>query len=376
MESMQVRDPTDVAGARRRIVALAHRMGYNETQAGRVAIVATELAQNVLRHGGGGEMLAREDPLRYSGIEMIALDRGPGMADVSACLRDGFSTGGTSGNGLGAIQRLAGEVLIHSPKGAGTAVLVRMGGDGEAANGFAPARDAAAARADAPGALRASIPGAVRAGIPGAVRTDLPGAIRTDLAGALRTTAAVCVAKTGETVCGDSAEIVFRPDGTIGLMLADGLGHGPNAAAASQEAARLFRKHAAATPAAILPVLHAGLRATRGAAVAVASIDPVGRQVTYGGIGNIAGFVTDTGGTRRMVSHSGTAGHTAGRIQVFSYPIYNRPVVVMFSDGLATSWSPESHPGLFTLDPTLIAGVLYRDHARGRDDASVVVWKG
>ena len=138
----------------------------------------------------------------------------------------------------------------------------------------------------------------------------------------------------------------------------------------------MFEKHREATPAAALTILHAGLRATRGAAVAIASIDPVGKRVTYGGIGNISGFITDTGGTRRMVSHSGTAGHTAGRMQEFHYPLHHRPVVVMFSDGLVSSWSPESHPGLFALDPTLIAGVLYRDHGRGRDDASVVVWKG
>ncbi len=138
----------------------------------------------------------------------------------------------------------------------------------------------------------------------------------------------------------------------VEVMLADGLGHGPQAAAASGEAARLFRKQAAAGPAAILATLHAGLRATRGAAVAVASIDPVARQVTYSGIGNIAGFIYDTGGVRRMVSHSGTAGHTAGRLQDFRYPIHNRPVLVMYSDGLATSWSPESHPGIVRVGST------------------------
>jgi hypothetical protein len=188
--------------------------------------------------------------------------------------------------------------------------------------------------------------------------------------------AMLCVPKRGEAVCGDTAAIVTGRDGATGVLLADGLGHGPHAAAASQEAARLFQKHPGASPAAVLTVLHAGLRATRGAAVATALIEPQAKRVTYGGIGNIAGFITDTGGTRRMVSHSGTAGHTAGRMQEFHYPIHNRPVVVMFSDGLASSWSPESHPGLFALDPALIAGVLYRDHARGRDDASVVVWKG
>jgi anti-sigma regulatory factor (Ser/Thr protein kinase) len=343
MESTSVRDPTDVANARRRIVGLATRIGYNETQAGRVAIVATELAQNLLRHGGGGEILAGADPHRPAGIEIMALDRGPGMADVVACLRDGYSTRGTSGNGLGALKRLAHEVLIHSLPGSGTAVLVRMGRETES-GGRLLRETEAAAHATAPAAARA--------------------------------TAVLCVAVSGETVCGDTASIIVRRDGTIGVLLADGLGHGPLAATASQEAARLFQKHPDTTPAAILALLHAGLRATRGAALATASIDIAARRVTYGGIGNIAGFITDTGGTRRMVSHSGTAGHTAGRMHEFQYPLHNRPVLVMFSDGLTTSWSPENHPGLFALDPTLIAGVLYRDHVRGRDDASVVVWKG
>jgi anti-sigma regulatory factor (Ser/Thr protein kinase) len=338
MEALSVRDPTDVASARRRIAALVAALGYGETQAGRVAIVVTELTQNLLRHGGGGELLAGADPHRQGGIEIMALDRGPGMADVTACLRDGYSTGGTSGNGLGAIQRLANQLLIHSAKGSGTVVLVRMGMDDRPVAG--------------------------------------PAGGGTTSGAAARVTATLCVPKHGETVCGDTAAIVVRPDGKVAVVLADGLGHGPLAAAASQEAARLFRKHPEATVTASLAILHAGLRATRGAALATALIDPAAQRVTYGGIGNIAGFITDTGGTRRMVSHSGTAGHTAGRMQEFHYPLHNRPVLVMFSDGLTTSWSPESHPGLFALDPVLIAGVLYRDHARGRDDASVVVWKG
>ena len=327
MESVTVRDPTDVASARRRVVGLAVAMGYDQTQAGRVAIVATELAQNLLRHGGGGEILTQADPHRPAGIEIVALDHGPGMADVPACLHDGFSTSGTSGNGLGAIHRLTDQMLIHSSKD-GTAVLARMG-------------------------------------------TEKAPDIATS-----RTTACLCVAQSGESVCGDSAAIVARQDGRIGVLLADGLGHGPHAAAASQEAARLFQKQPGASPAEALAILHAGLRPTRGAAVAAAVIDPEAHRVTYSGVGNIAGFITDAGGTRRLVSLGGTVGHTARRIQEFQYPMFNRPVLVMFSDGLATSWSPESHPGLFVLDPTLIASVLYRDHRRGRDDASVVVWKG
>jgi anti-sigma regulatory factor (Ser/Thr protein kinase) len=325
MGRIQVHEPTDVATARRRIVGLAVRSGYSETEAGRLAIVATELAQNLLRHGRGGEMLAGLDSQQPGGIEILALDKGPGMADVAACMRDGFSTAGTAGQGLGAVERQARQVLIHSRPGHGTAILARFGGK-------------------APPSVRVS--------------------------------AVLCVPKPGEEVCGDSGCIVARPDGTVAVLLADGLGHGPLAAAASQEAVRLFQKNTTAAPADMLANLHAGLRATRGAAVATALIDPTRRQVTYGGIGNIAGFITDSGGIRRMVSHSGTAGHTAGKMHEFQYSMHHRPVLVMFSDGLATSWSPEGHAGLFTMDPTLIAAVLYRDHVRGRDDASVVVWKG
>ncbi len=325
MDRIQVREPTDVATARRRIVGLAMRLRYSETASGRVAIVATELAQNLLRHGGGGEMLFGLDPRQPDSIEILALDKGPGMADVAACIRDGFSTGGTAGEGLGAIQRQSRQVLIHSRPGAGTAVLARVGDK---------------ASADTPAS------------------------------------AVLCVPKPGEEVCGDAGCIVTRPDGSVAMLLADGLGHGPQAAAASQEAVRLFQNTMIAAPADMLAILHAGLRATRGAAIATALIDPARRQVTYGGIGNIAGFITDSGGVRRMVSHSGTAGHTAGKMHAFHYPMHHRPVVVMFSDGLATSWSPDGHAGLFAMDPTLIAAVLYRDHVRGRDDASVIVWKG
>src|ERR1700761_1835726 len=114
MEVLSVRDPTDVANARRRIGGLTARLGYDATAAGRVAIVVSELAQNLLRHAGGGEILARADPELAAGVEILALDRGPGMADGASCLRGGYSTGGTSGNGLGAIQRLAHQMLFHS----------------------------------------------------------------------------------------------------------------------------------------------------------------------------------------------------------------------------------------------------------------------
>lgn len=316
---------TDVSSARRDIGGMTAALGYDATRAGQVSIVVTELAQNMLRHAGGGEMLAGRDDADPGGIEILALDRGPGLTDVARCLRDGFSTGGTAGNGLGAIRRLSREMLIHAEAAHGTAILVRMGG----VLPERPARDAAA----------------------------------------------LCVPKPGEVICGDAAAIRRRADGSVGFLLADGLGHGPEAARASGMAVSVFLAQSSADPAVQLAELHASLRPTRGAALAIARIDAAG-LVTYGGIGNIAGLVVDAQGLRRMVSHSGTAGHVAGRIQTFQYPLFASPVLVMFSDGLTSTWSPTAKVRLYRQDPLLIAGVLYRDHSRGRDDASVMVWKG
>ena len=74
-----------------------------------------------------------------------------------------------------------------------------------------------------------------------------------------------------------------------------------------------------------------------------------------------------------MVSHNGTAGHSAGRIQEFTYPVPPQATIVMFSDGLGSHWDLAAYPGLAQRSPALIAGVLYRDFSRRRDDVTVVV---
>jgi hypothetical protein len=76
-----------------------------------------------------------------------------------------------------------------------------------------------------------------------------------------------------------------------------------------------------------------------------------------------------------MISQNGTAGHVATRVQEFSYPIAGQSLLVMFSDGLASQWDLDRYPGLRTRDPSVIAGVLYRDFSRRRDDVTVVVAK-
>jgi hypothetical protein len=109
--------------------------------------------------------------------------------------------------------------------------------------------------------------------------------------------------------------------------------------------------------------------------VALARFDHGEGRLTYGGIGNISAAIIDGSDMRRMVSLNGTAGHNARRIQTFDYP-YRQGLVVMVSDGIMSGWTLARYPGITQAHPTLIAAVLYRDFARRRDDATVLVARG
>jgi hypothetical protein len=114
------------------------------------------------------------------------------------------------------------------------------------------------------------------------------------------------------------------------------------------------------------------MRHTRGAAVAIAEVRPAEGELTFTGVGNIGGTLLDPEATRGLVSHAGIVGHECRKIQTFSYPWSKGSVLVLYSDGLQTRWTLDRYPALRLRDPALLAAVLYRDFARGRDDVTVV----
>ncbi len=318
-----VTDASHVAEVRRLVSAFARQSGVAEPRVGQVAIVVTELATNLLKHAGGGHILAtHRDDGEGNGLELLALDRGEGMTDVSRCMDDGYSTAGSAGNGLGAVARLADDIRIYSRPGLGSAIMVRF-----------LQQTARAANRTLVGAAVAPYP--------------------------------------GELVCGDNWAFSETGPGRT-LLVADGAGHGVEAARAADLAVQTFRQHADAPCDEIIERIHRALMPTRGAAVAVARIDEAAHKVRYVGVGNISGTLITGETVRRMVSHNGTAGHTAPRIREFTYDFVGNPLVIMHSDGLTSRWDVASYPGLVTQHPSLIAGVLLRDHRRARDDASVV----
>jgi len=316
-----------VFDARRVAVLLASELGFDERQAGRVALVVTEAGTNLVKHARSGEIhLSVVSQSQVAGIEVIALDRGPGMADLQACLRDGYSTRGTAGTGLGAIARIADQFDAYSQPGKGTAIVARV---------FSSKTSS----------LLQSVEFSV-----GAVQVPVR----------------------GEIECGDNWGCRVEQERAI-LLLADGLGHGPDAAEASRAAVAILHSATDLHPVPLLEQVHRALRHTRGAAVAIAALDPNQQELRFAGVGNISTLLIGPVVLQHLVSHNGTAGHNVRKFQEFVYPFRGPELLLMHSDGITTSWRMESFPDLIQHHPSLIAATLFREAARGHDDACVVV---
>ena len=321
-------DASQVGEARRGSVQTAGRLDFDETSCGRLALVVTELGTNLVRHAQGGRLLVavREGPAGDE-IEVLAVDSGPGMADVEHCLRDGVTTSTTPGTGLGAVRRLSDEFAMFSAAPGGTVVLARI----------APRRGA-----------------------------EPPRAIRRFSHGAVSVPAA------GETRCGDAWAIVQR-EGLASVLVVDGLGHGPDAETAALACVAAFGVAPFDPPSATLARADACMRKTRGASAAIAILDADARGVTFCGAGNIASRFTSGLGDRSFLCQNGTLGLQVGSLSdvVEAWP--DHALFVMHSDGLPGRWDLRKAPGLLQCDPAIIAAWLIRDHIGGRDDAAVIV---
>lgn len=325
--TISVHDQSQVGEARRAASLLAGKLGLNEDAVGRVSLVATEASRNLWLHGGGGEIVLTPLEL-YSQpwLELLALDRGRGMQDIHACMRDGYSTTGTPGNGLGAIVRVADSFDVYSAAGKGTVLLTRF-----------------KSRLDRP--FQVSDPFEY---------------------------SALSTPRAGEDSCGDAWAAGNDNYGQT-FLIADGLGHGHFAEVAAREAVRVFNQLRGATTVQIIDGMHGALRSTRGAAVAVARVDLQQRRLLFAGVGNISAQIFGETASRNLVSMNGTVGHQMHKVQEFVYPWDRDSILVLHSDGLGTRWDLNSYPGLDRRSPGVIAGVLYRDFKRNRDDVTVLV---
>jgi anti-sigma regulatory factor (Ser/Thr protein kinase) len=316
-----VEEASQVGQARREALALAHHLDFDEIDAGRVALAATEMATNILKHGQGGRMhLSLVCGRGGQGVELCALDNGPGFS-LAQALPDGYSTGGTQGLGLGAIQRQA-TVLDLWSDSKGAVLVARIYATHSARN------------------------------------VDVPyGALRLPLR--------------DEPVCGDAWHL-HAEGARVSLTLIDGLGHGLQASEAAHAGVAAAATRGAVPAAEVMAALHAGMSGTRGGAAAVTSVNTETGELQFAGVGNIAASLYEPTAARGMASHPGIVGVQFRKAQPFNFHVAAGTLLIMHSDGLQGRWNLRDYPGLFFRHPALIVAVLQRDFDRGRDDASIV----
>ncbi|MEU3906171.1 ATP-binding SpoIIE family protein phosphatase [Streptomyces goshikiensis] len=380
--------------ARGAAAALGRRIGLGEHRTAELVLAVAELTTNVTKHSTDASILLRV--LRnhaVAGVEVLVVDTGPGMADVPAALRDGVSSIGTLGIGLGAVKRLADRFDIHSVPGVGTVQLARfwprplpasvageavVGGITRPISGEDVCGDAWAARTDT-GEEAAPAPTAETGSSARPSRVAVDWSVLT--ASGTRhqaTRRAAAEPQHSPRAAGGRSELVrgaaAGPGQGVLVMSCDGLGHGPMAARASQAALQAFRTGSGRTPEQIMEEVHRALRGTRGAAVAVARLEAGGRLL-FCGIGNIAAAVVTADSRANLLSHPGIVGSQMRQLRTYEHQVPAGGTLIMHSDGLSERWRPADLATLLHHPPAIIAAGLLRQAGTRRDDASVVIAK-
>jgi anti-sigma regulatory factor (Ser/Thr protein kinase) len=322
MRWLRVEDASAVAACRKAVQNMAERLEFPAARIGQLALAVTEAASNLHKHAEQGSLLLcvnRDGP--QPGIDLVTIDVGPGVRDVTEALRDGHSTAGTLGIGLGAIQRLADFADLYSRPGHGTSLVARF--------------------------------------------CVSPPVSQPRWAGLIRPI-------TGETECGDAYGVVLA-DSAVTAVLCDGLGHGPLAAAAAAAGVAAVLDDPAGEPAALLERVHRRMSGTRGGAVGVVQVG--GQLARFAGLGNVAASIVSDGQRKSMISIPGIAGHQARTIRQFEYEAPPGSAVILHSDGVSSRWEAAALPALEARDPLLIAAVLLAEAGLHRDDAGVLVLK-
>jgi anti-sigma regulatory factor (Ser/Thr protein kinase) len=319
---MPITDPSAVGEVRRRAARLAESVGFDETAVGSISIAATELGNNLVKHTpAGGKVIVQVGA--QVALEILCVNIGGGSDETGMWMQDGYSTTGTLGTGLGAVRRLAQKFDLHSDREHGTAVVARFE-KSEPASHF-------------------------DVGV-----VNLP--------------------KETEPVCGDSWCTV--EDGALlSAIVADGLGHGVEAAEASDAAIRKFREDPFSEPARMLETLHGHIRGTRGAAISILQIDQRRGMARFAGLGNVAATIATGEKRRHLVPDNGTVGYELRKLRPTEVEWSLGDVAVMHSDGLSTSWNLNNYPAITRRTAATMAAVLYRDHFKKHDDVTVVVIK-
>ncbi len=304
-------------------------VGLNESRINALDLIVAEMTSNLFKYSDGGEILMGVFTNGGSPyVELISIDHGPGMINPTRMMQDGVSTSNTLGVGLGSMKRLSDTFEIYSQHGWGTILLSRVFNTPEQA----PLKDNVTIRP-------------------------------------------IVVAKPGETRSGDG--LVYKKSSHgVKIMLADGLGHGPEANAAVNEAAAAFRVFPDVSPAATLRFIHQEIKKTRGAVINILAYEFASKTWISAGVGNIAARLVGPTAFRNHLSYNGIVGHNIPNTMTDQrYPgeLYHQ--VILCSDGIKTRIDLAKYPNISRHDQAILAAAIYKDHARKTDDMSVVLAK-
>ncbi|GAB3927225.1 SpoIIE family protein phosphatase [Larkinella terrae] len=324
----QATDRSYLALTKKGISQIASQVGFRPQRLSEIDLIVAEMTSNLVKHGGGGEMLVRHFKTASSaGLELISIDSGPGIADPARMMQDGMSTTGTMGTGLGSIKRLADQFQLYSIKGWGTILLARVFEN--------PASDLQPA---------------------GGIEFR-----------------SLLVPKSGETFCGDGCYVKRTPD-YIKLLLGDGLGHGPEAHRAVQEAIKAFRTCPHHRPVDIIRFIHQSVNKTRGLVGSVAVYEVASQQWSWCGVGNISTRLIGPMTTKNILSYNGIIGmNVPGTMNNHTLSVERGQLLVMCSDGVQSRWDHSKYPSIQRYDLTILAAALYKDYNRQTDDISLFI---
>lgn len=304
---------------------------FTETHTGKIDIIVSEITSNLIKHAGSGELLFRiyNDDDSATVFEIISIDNGPGIADTARMMRDGVSSAGTLGNGLGAIGRLSEVAQLYSIPGWGTVLYVM-------------------------------------------VSTRKKAALRKKSALEIR---ALCVNKPREVVCGDGYR-VKATGSDVSILFGDGLGHGPKAKEAMDRASDFFLASATSDPVEIIQLMHENIRRTRGLVATVAIFDLASNDWKVCGVGNILTKVYSGIQFRDYVPYNGTIGmNLPSSMSASVLAAEANQYLIMSSDGIQSRWDINRYPSIRRYDNIVLAAAIYKDFTRGNDDASVFIAK-
>jgi len=314
---------------KKEIHRIATDTGMNPARISELDLIVAEMTSNLFKYSDDGELLMGVFPNGGSPyIELISIDNGPGMINPVRMMQDGVSTTNTLGHGLGSMKRLSDTFELYSQIGWGTIALSRV----------------------------YSVPEKAK------VKNDL----------VMRP---IIIQKPGEKVSGDGFTYK-KTDRYLKMMLADGLGHGPEANKAVNEAAAAFKIFPDYSPTETIRFLHNAMKKTRGAVINILGYDFTTKTWTSAGVGNIALRMLGPVNFKNHMSYNGIVGHNIpGTMNDQEYSAEEFNQAMLCSDGIKTRIDMARYPLMYKYDLTVLAAAIYKDHARRNDDMSVVIAK-